>query len=145
MNVLVICHQLSKWEKGEEIGKTFDGWPKLEYELNLVLNVFEVAGQRKAKVDKSRFASFEQAAVVDWSYETFRNIFGAEVTEASATHEELATDAQQKRIAALIELLSVSDEDVLKVWESSGVTGWDQMTTARIGEAISKLERKLKQ
>ena len=35
MNVILICHQKSQWKDGKEVGVTFDGWDKLEYELHL--------------------------------------------------------------------------------------------------------------
>ena len=73
MNVILICHEKQLYEKGEAVGFTFDGYEKLDYELDLVLQVLKTGASRKARIVKSRLESFPEGNLIDWSFKDFRN------------------------------------------------------------------------
>lgn len=143
MNVLLIMHEKAQWAQGEQVGWTFDGWDKLSYELNLVLQVVKQGGARKARVIKSRFESFTEGELVDWAYETFRERFGAEVVEADSTPTEPATQGQVDRINALVEATRFDEAKLAKWKEAAGVTDWREMDTETLAKCIAALEKHL--
>ena len=94
MNVVLICHQRSQWKDGKEVGLTFDGWDKLEYELHLALRIAKQGTSRKAFVGKTRLVPFPEGECFDWSYSEFAKRYGKEVMEAAALPAQLATKEQ---------------------------------------------------
>lgn len=144
MNVILICHEKAEWAQGEQVGVTFDGYEKLAYEMNLVLQIFRTGKTRRAKVVKTRFDCFEEGEVCEWSYDEFAKRFGEDVMQAESESVELAQPDQVAEIRSLIEVLKISDEDVAKVWDDAGVTRWEDMPADRIRKAIDKLTAKIK-
>jgi hypothetical protein len=71
MTTLLICHETSLWKNGQAVGTTFDGWEKLAYELDLVLQVIANGTQRIAKVSKSRIESMPKGTAFSWDYAEF--------------------------------------------------------------------------
>lgn len=115
MNVVLVCHEKDKWTNGEAVGQTFDGWDKLEYELDLCLNITKAGNSRNAKVVKSRLIQFPDASAFPWSYEEFSSRYGKKVMEADAAPARMATDEQIKLYTALLENVKV-DPKVLEKW-----------------------------
>jgi hypothetical protein len=107
MNVVLICHQKSLWKDGKEIGITFDGWDKLEYELHLALRIAKQGASRKAYVGKTRLIPFPEGDAFDWSYADFSKRYGREVMETNAKPAELATPEQVVEFNALISRLKL--------------------------------------
>jgi hypothetical protein len=118
MNVILICHEKSLWKDGKEIGVTFDGWDKLEYELHLALNIVKNGPSRKARVTKSRLKEFPDAELFDWSYTGFADKYGREVMEADAKATELATPEQIAKYKQLLEAVKI-DPAVLEKWNDN--------------------------
>lgn len=142
MNVLLICHEKTKWVNGESVGQDADTWDKMFYELNLVLQVFKTGQSRRARVIKTRFEQFNEGETFEWSYATFADRFGADVIESASEAIDLATPEQVAEIKELIEILRIGADDIAKVWDSAGVTRWEDMTAERIAAAIKKLKVK---
>jgi len=145
MNVLIICHQKTKWVNGESVGDEPDFWDKMAYDCNLVLQVYRTGQTRRCRVIKSRFESFPESDTLDWSYAEFANRFGRDVLESDPVAIELATSIQVARIKDLVDILRIGDDDVAKVFDDAGVTRWEDMTSKRIATAISNLEKRIKQ
>ena len=144
MNVLLICHEKAKWVQGEQLGFEADTWEKMMYELNLVLQIYKTGQVRRARVIKSRFEQFTEAESFEWSYAEFANRFGLEILEGESQNVDLATPEQVAEVKNLIEVLRIGADDIAKVWDSAGVTRWDDMTSERIAAAIKKLSGKVK-
>jgi hypothetical protein len=107
MNVVLICHQKSLWKDGKEVGVTFDGWDKLEYELHLALRIAKQGASRKAFIGKTRLIPFPEGESFDWSYAEFAKRYGQDVMEKAATPADLATPeqvAEFKTISAKLKL-----------------------------------------
>jgi hypothetical protein len=94
MNVVLICHQKSLWKDGKEVGVTFDGWDKLEYELHLALRIAKQGASRKAFIGKTRLVPFPEGESFDWSYQEFAKRYGQDVMETGAKPADLATADQ---------------------------------------------------
>jgi hypothetical protein len=102
MNVVLICHQKSQWKDGKEVGVTFDGWDKLEYELHLALRITKQGNSRKAIIGKTRLTAFPESESFDWSYSEFAKRYGQQTMEAVAVPAKIATAEQVTEFKSLL-------------------------------------------
>jgi hypothetical protein len=146
MNVILVSHEKSEWglnAKGErvEIGSTFDAWEKLEYELDLCLNIIKNGPQRMARVRKSRLPGFQDAVMFPWSYDDFSKLYGKEIIEKKSQAITLATPEQLVEIKKLFETVRLPDGQEEKWLSAAQVSGWDEMSTERIAAAIDHIKK----
>lgn len=144
MNVVVTCH--SKNEYGDAmkiIGVTFDGWKKLDYIFDLVLELQRVGTKRIATVRKTRLQEFPDMEQFEWSYEALVEHYGSENLERAVESVKLATPKQVQLLNTLVETLNVSDEIVQKWQTKAKVETLDDMTTETIGKCIDHLKKQL--
>jgi len=146
MNVILISHEKSEWGmdgKGQrvEVGSTFDCYDKLEYELDLCLNIIKSGPIRLAKVRKSRLLGFPDGISFTWSYDDFSKLYGKEVIEKQATQIVLATDAQLKDLEKLLGTIKLPDGQEQKWLSSAQVDTWAEMSTERIAKAIEHIRK----
>lgn len=143
MNVILICHEKAMWKDGKEVGNTFDGWDKLEYELHLALQIVKQGAGRKARVTKSRLEGFADASTFDWSYPEFAKKFGRDIIEGEVVTLTLATAEQVATLEQLVKLLNVDGDTVTKWKEKAAVDTFAEMDAETIGKCISFLQSKL--
>jgi hypothetical protein len=143
MNVILICHEKDRWSNGEVNGQTFDGWEKLEYELDLCLQIIKQGETRKARVVKSRLTEFPDATVFPWAFAEFAKKYGQDVIEASAIPMSPATEEQVQKLKTLIELIRVDSETTGKWMEKAGVESFAEMDTDTIQKCIDHLTAKI--
>lgn len=143
MNVILICHQKPVWQNGEQVGVTFDGWEKISYEFNLVLQIVKHGTARKAVVKKSRFPEFSEGELVPWSYEEFANRFGHELMESDSKPIQIASIEQVDEISQLAELFGMTDETKSKWLDKAGAESWGEMDSVTIQKCIDALKSKL--
>ena len=141
MNVILICHEKTKWTDGKEAGFTFDGWEKLEYELHLALHITKQGATRKARVVKSRIESFKDLEVFDWSYATFADKYGKDVMEADAVAVVLASAEQVGEYNALLSTVKV-DPKVIEKWNDA-VEDVAELTAEDLQKRIDYLNKQL--
>jgi RecA/RadA recombinase len=145
MNVVIISHEKPEWGmvngERQEIGSTFDCWDKLEYELDLCLNIMKAGPKRFARVRKSRLESFKDGENFDWSYENFAEKYGKTVIEKEAEAIKLATAKQLSDIGRLIALVRLPEGQEGKWLKAAGVDGWEEMSTDRIEKAIAHINK----
>lgn len=139
MNVILICHERAKWQDSEQVGYTFDGWVKLEYELDLTLRIVKQGNSRIARVGKSRMQEFVTGESIPWSYEEFSKRYGKEVIEAKAVTIELASPEQVEQVEKLADAFKLDDGTRLKWFDRAGVTNWRQMDRETIARCIQHL------
>lgn len=118
MNVVLIHHQKSQWKDGKEVGVTFDGWDKTEYELHLALRIQKSGTSRKAFIGKSRLVSFPEGESFDWSYESFAAKWGTEAIEKQAAIADVANAEQVGEYHTLLTKIKV-DPSVLEKWAAA--------------------------
>lgn len=148
LNVILICGEVAEWGqdgKGErvQVGQTFDCWPRLEYELDLAIQVVKQGPSRLGKIRKSRIAAFPQTATFPWTYEDFSARYGREIVEEDAEPVTLATEEQITEIARLLGIVKLEEGTVDKWLAAANVSAWEEMDTAKVSKAIDHLKLKL--
>lgn len=146
LNVILVSHEKSEWglnAKGErvEIGQTFDAWDKLEYELDLCLNIVKAGPNRTARVRKSRLTEFPDGSNFSWSYNDFADKYGKAVIEKKSEQIVLATKEQLDEIKSLLETVRLPDGQEDKWLKAAQVDGWEEMSTDRIAKAIDHIKK----
>jgi len=119
MSVILVTHQKDKWQRRDRelvyVGSTFDGYKKLDYELDLWLMTRMAGTQRMAMIMKSRIDAFPMHTDIKLDYETFKKLYGASVIDEEITPVILATPEQLMEIKRIVELLKI-DEESLDEW-----------------------------
>jgi hypothetical protein len=119
MNVILIHHQKSSWKDGKEVGVTFDGWDKLEYELHLALRVAKNGPSRLAYVGKSRLEQFPSDSNFPWSFQEFSTRWGLDTINAAAKPASVATAEQMVAYKTLLSQVKI-DPAVSDKWAAAG-------------------------
>lgn len=145
MNIILICHSKTKWErKGKDIidaGSTFDGYDKLEYILDLWIEIPK--GGKTFIVRKSRIDSLKQGDSYPLSYEKFAELYGKDVIEKPSVPLVLATAEEVARLNTLVEGLKVDAETVGKWLTKCDVDTFADMSQTQIQSLIAFCEKKL--
>jgi hypothetical protein len=145
LNVILICHSKQSWERrGKDIintGTTFDGYEKLEYILDLAIEI--IKGGKTFYVKKSRITGLPQGDSFPLSYDKFADIYGRAVVEAPAIPVILATKEQVSRLDELMDGLKVPQEVADKWMLKCGVESTTEMTSDQINSLITHCESQL--
>ncbi len=146
MNVILICHSKIKWErKGKDIissGTTFDGYEKLEYILDLWIEI--PRGGKTFLVKKSRIESLPQDASMPLTYEKFIEVYGQKVVEGNVKQITLANYAQLAQLEELIKTLNIGEEQQEKVLKTFDAETWEELSEEQIQKCIEGLQKKIK-
>lgn len=143
MNVILIAHEKAMWAKGEQIGVTFDAHDKLEYELDLCLNIQKMGDSRKAFVKKSRLLEFPDASSFEWSYAEFAKKYGKDIIERTSQPVILATAEQLAELNKLLETVKLPDGETEKWLKKANVETFAEMDTAKVAACITALKSKI--
>lgn len=152
MNAVIIAHEKDVWgknDKGQQevIGKSFDGWDKLEYELHLVLRISQIGAgdnaKRFANVGKSRLSGFPSGERLTWSYGEFAERYGKDVIEKEVVPVVLASNEEVTEIVRLLTVVKVDPDIVAKWLTKAGAESFDEMSSEQIQACIQHLKGKL--
>ena len=144
MTIALVCHSKPKWESGQPTGTTtFDGWDKLEYDLNLWVELVQTGKRRDVVVRKSRIEGFILGNSYPADYETFAKLYGSDVMAKAPEQMTLATADQIAEAMGLMTTFNVSLEDQKKALKKYDVDEWQELSTAEIGKIIDGLKSKL--
>lgn len=145
MNIILICHSKQKWErKGKDIidaGSTFDGYDKLEYILDLWIEIPK--NGKTFIVRKSRIDSLRQGDSYPLSYEKFAELYGKDVIEKQSVPIVLATPADISRLVTLIDGLKIDKETTDKWLTKCNVETFAEMSQTQIQSLIAFCEKKI--
>lgn len=144
MNVIMICH--SKVQYGQNLavlGKTYDGWKKLDYLFDLVFEVQKRPNGRVGIVKKSRIESFKEAESFPFCYEEIASKYGKEILERDAIPEKLANTSQVNEIKRLVSLLKVPGDTVDKWLSKAKASSYEEMNTDDIQKCIDHLNKQV--
>jgi len=119
MNVILIHHQKSQWKDGKEIGVTFDGWEKMEYELHLAVRVVKNGPNRLAYIGKTRLEQFPGDTNFPWSFKEFAARWGLDIINSASKTANVATPEQLTEYRDLVLKNKIAPE-VLDKWASAG-------------------------
>ena len=142
MNVILICHEKAEWEKGEQTGWTFDGYPKLNYELDLSMRATLVGNDgRRVKVTKSRIESLPMGAGFEFSFEEFANRYGKDVILGEVKPFIQATREQHDMLRGYFATLEYSDERWTKMLASAkpAAESFDEVSDEQASKWIAML------
>lgn len=138
MNVMFLCHRKAQWRDGKEIGDTFDGWDKLEYELHLALRIVN----RNAIVTKTRYNEFPKNESFAWNYGEFASRYGRSVIEAPTAPIQLATPEQVAELEALLSV-RVDGPTLRDKWlEKADAESFSEMKADDLAKCIAFLKPK---
>lgn len=145
LNVILICHSKQSWERrGKDLintGTTFDGYDKLEYILDLAIEI--VKGGKIFFIKKSRITGLPQGESFPLSYDKFSEIYGREVIEKPSVPIILATKEQIKRLEKLVEGLKV-DQDTINKWLTKcDVDSFEELSDEQVNSLIQFCEKQL--
>lgn len=143
MNVVLIAHEKPEWLNEQQVGVTFDGWDKLEYELDLCLNVLKAGGKRTARIRKSRLEAFPEATSFDWSFDEFAKRYGKEVLVGEVKPIVIATSEQLLEINRLVKLINVPQKTIDEWFTKANVQSFEEMDTEIIAKIINFLTNKI--
>lgn len=142
MNIILVCHSKVKWERrGKDIidaGTTFDGYDKLEYILDLWINILK--GGKTFEVKKSRVMGLKQGDSYPLTYDEFAGLYGKEVVEREAIPVQLATAEEVSRLMSLIEGLKIDLDQQEKWYKKCGVESYLEMSSEQINSLIKHCE-----
>ena len=147
MNVLLICHKKDKWERREReliyAGETFDGYKKLDYELDLWLKTKMLGSKRMATVAKSRIEGFPVMTDIMLDLDTFKKLYGASLIDEAVTPIILAEPKQLEEIKRIVELLKITEEDMDKWLAKAQATELEDLSKDNATKFLDYLQKKL--
>lgn len=145
LNIILVCHSKTKWERrGKDIidaGSTFDGYDKLEYILDLWIEILK--GGKTFVVKKSRVQSLVQGDSHPVSYEKFAELYGKDTVEREAVPVQLASVEEIARLHALIDGLKVDEETQEKWLKKCNVDDYTELSNEQIKSLIGYCEKKI--
>lgn len=148
LNVVLVCHQKDKWSRKDNQlvyeGSTFDGFDKLEYELDLWLETKLTGTSRSGSIVKSRIEAFPVGTTMPLEFESFRKLYGASVIDEEAIPIVLVTPEQVNEIKRIIDLLKISQEDLDKWLTKAQATEIEDLSKENATKFLEFLTKKLK-
>ena len=147
MNVIITAHAKAVYgENLRVLGQTFDGWKRLDYMFDLVLELERRGQKRIAKVVKTRIAAFPDGDEFEWSYDAIADRYGRDILEKQAGTVQLATSEQVARLKTLLAQISEEEQQRLRIDKAlAGVADMADLPAERICKGIELLERHLGQ
>lgn len=116
MNVIVTAHAKTVYgDKLVKLGDTFDGYKKLDYLFDLVIELQKRGSDRVGIVRKSRIETFPDGEVFPFTYNEIASRYGHDPMERTSKPEKLASEDQIKELTKLVDLLKVSG-DIVDKW-----------------------------
>lgn len=142
MNVIVTAH--AKNEYGDNLvvlGQTFDGYKKLDYLFDLILQIQKNGKKRVALVKGTRLEGFEEGEVFEFNYEAISNKYSKEILEKETEKNKLATPEQIQEVKKLILILK-TPQTVIDKWltktRSASLDEMDEIAIQKIIEHLNK-------
>lgn len=147
MTVILVCHQKDKWiRQGAQLimeGSTFDGYKKLDYELDLWLETKLLGTNRYASVVKSRIDGFPVGTDIELDFPTFEKLYGKAVVEGPVKPIILANQDQVAEINRLVDLLKVPDDEFDKWLTKAQATEVEDLSAENADKMLKFLTDKI--
>lgn len=146
MNVVLICHEAPAWSGGQQAGTTFDGFDKLSYELDLLLNV-QLRGsgsgaKRVAIVKKSRLLGFPMGEEFEWTFDSVADRYGRDAIYESTKPIELATEEQVAEIHSLLAQVTLTPDWTENTLTKAKASRWEEVDRDKAAKVIEFLKAK---
>ena len=148
MTVILICHEKDLWEgKGKDrsvVGKTFDAWDKLEYEMDLVCQSRRLGASATMTVTASRYKQFSIGTSIPMDYKVFAQAYGQEIIEKPSEPVVPIMAEQLAEIKRLVELLKIPSESIDKWLTKAKAEDIEDLTKEQGESLLADLNKKLK-
>lgn len=148
LTIILVCHQKDKWiRQGAQLimeGSTFDGYKKLDYELDLWLETKLVGQSRHATVVKSRIDGFPVGTDIDLDFKSFETLYGKAVVDGPVKQIILADSKQVEEIRRLVDLLKVPEGDFDKWLTKAQATEVEDLSQENADKMLKFLNAKIK-
>lgn len=147
MNVVLTAHSKAVYGDGmKKLGDTFDGWKKLDYVFDLVVQVEKRGSDRVGRVIKTRLDGFEQDTLVDpFNFDELAKRYdGGDLARASEP-VSLASAESIGRLNRLVSLLKLDDETVAKWLKKAEASELSDMTEDQITKCIDWCEKQMQE
>ena len=145
MNVIMTAH--SKVVYGDDMkkmGTTFDGWKRLDYIFDLVLELRKVTPtNRKAKVVKTRLKGFPDGDIFDWTFDALSQRVEIDELERKTIAVKVATKKQIEQIMKIAENINDGNEYVSKCLTKAKVTVLEDMPQEKAQAMIEAMKKKI--
>ena len=145
MNVIITSH--SKVVYGDDmkkLGTTFDGWKKLDYIFDLVLELRKITPtNRKAKVVKTRLVNFPDGEVFDWTLDALSERVDSTVLQKSTVAIKVATQKQIDQINKIAKNIKDGDEFVSECIKKARVGALEDMPNDKAQLMIKSMKVKI--
>ena len=144
MNCIITCQARKEYSSNsmEVIGKTFAGYERLGYMVDLMLETSVLGHNFDARVRKSRLNAFVTGDSVKFNYEEIMKRCG-EIIEKPVKIEKLATPEQVTELKRLIALLKVPEATTDKWLSKSNSSNFGDMSSDVIGKCIDNLNKQI--
>lgn len=147
MTVILVCHQRDKWERRngtvEHVGTTFDGFDKLEYGLDLWIEVSKLGQGRSFLVKKSRIQSLPEGMEYPLEYSKFSELYGKDIIEKESAPLQMATEVQVKELEDLLNVVKIDPALLAKWKDKANAETWSDMTAKQIAGCIGFCKEEL--
>lgn len=147
LSVILICHQRDKWERrGKEIihaGTTFDGYDKLEYDLDLWIEIHKEGKNRVFIVKKSRIESFIEGNEYPLEFKLFAEMYGKDVIESASTPLKLVDAEAAAEIERLISVMKIEPDQVQAWLKKEDAETFADFSEDRAKKLLDALNKKL--
>jgi hypothetical protein len=144
LNIVITSHQKNEYGAAMAvIGTTFDSYKKMDYLVDLCVEVQKRGKDRIGVIKKSRIKSLPDGETFPFTYEEIANRYGREILERNSVPEVLATEEEVVEIKRLIDLLKIPQEVYQKWLDKADSFSFDEMPGKIIQKCIESLRSKL--
>ena len=145
MNVVFTAH--SKVVYGDDMkkmGTTFDGWKRLDYIFDLVLELRKITPtNRKAKVVKTRLEGFPDGDIFDWTIDALSERHAIVEMERETVAVKVATKKQIEQIRKIADNINEGNEFVSSCLKKALVTVLEDMPHDKADKMIEAMKKKI--
>lgn len=144
MTIALVCHSKAQWKNGQPTGSTtYDGWDKLEYDLNLWIELVQTGKRRDIVVRKSRIEGFILGNSYPADYETFARLYGQDILSKPTEQIILATPEEIDEVKHLVQIFNIDEDGQRKALKKYDVDDYSELSKDQIQTIITTLKSKL--
>ncbi len=146
MNLIVTAHQKDQYGQNmQKVGVTWDSMKGDDYLFDLVFRlekrdkkVIAITMKERAEIGENKFPE-----EFEWSYQNFLKFYGDDIIQREAIPISMATPDQVQKVKSLLDVVRVSNEEVVSWFNKADVSSWEEMTEPSILKVIKFLEKRL--
>lgn len=145
MNVVITAHEKNEYgDSMKLVGKTFEGYKRLDYIFDLWLQLARPDRKEKARtafVAKTRLSEFPDGEKFPWTYDELKSRYGAERLEKGVQRVVLASAEQIEQFNFLINQIGEVGVKALKIDKVlAGVEDISDLPSDRVQKGIELIE-----